>query len=514
MKSETIDTSLRRVRANILGNAFQFLVSAGIGVWMTPYLIAHLGVATYGLVPLATNITSYLAIITVALSGSVGRFLTVDIARADTEGAVRTFNTSLFATLALALGLLPVLALLAWFAPAVLDVPPGNESGTRWLIAAAGVSFISNTVASNFAASTFARNRLDLQRLVDVVGNVTQAVCIVLLFFVYDAALWHVGLAVVAMAVVRQVGYTALWRRLTPELRIDRSEFDAGKLRDVLSMGGWLSMSRMGALLFVKAELLVVNIVLGAEAAGWYAPLLQCSMLLRALGGVVAGVLTPTYIAHHVSGSTKRLVSLSHGAVKALGLTMALPIGLMAGLSEPLLRLWLGEEFASLWPLLCVVTLPLSINVAVTPVFGIHQALNRVVWPGAVTLALGIVNVVLAVWLAGRGGFGLYGVAVAGAVVLSLKNVLFGPVYAAYIVGCPLLTFLRGIGLSFVSTIIVAVCGRAAVVTFDLSSWPALALAGLLIGIVYGTAAYLVGFSRAERDAFRRLVGFRRQEAG
>lgn len=513
MTPADIDISLRRLRGNLLANAGHFVVAVGIGVWMTPYLISNLGVATYGLVPLATDITSYLAIITVALSGSVGRFLAVDIARDDAEGAASTFNTSLFASLVLASLLLPVVGVFAWFAPTVLDVPPGDEGGARQLILAAGLAFLANTISSTFAASTFARNRFDLQRMVGTVGNITQALCVVLLFSVYDASLWQVGAAVLAMAVVRQTGYAILWRRLTPDIRISRLDFNRRKLRELLGMGGWLTVSRTGAILFVKAELLVANLVLGARAAGLYAPMLQWSLLLRALGGIVSGVLTPTFIAHHVSGDKSRLISVSQRAVKTLGLAMALPIGLITGLGEPLLHLWLGDEFAPLWPLLGIVTLHLCINVAITPVFGIWPALNKVLWPAIVTVIMGIINVGLGVWLAGPVGWGLYGLAIAGAVVLTAKNVLFTPLYAAHIVGCPLPTFLRGLALTLVGTLLVAGSARGVSVMLDLSSWSRLIAACLGIGVVYSLAAYYLGFSKSERETLKNLFGKARSEA-
>ena len=477
---------------------------------MTPYLISHLGVATYGLVPLATNITSYLVIVTVALSGSVGRFLAVDIARDDAEGAANTFNTSLFASLVLASLLLPVVAALAWFAPTVLDVPPGDEQGARQLILAAGLAFLANAISSTFAASTFARNRLDLQRMVDAAGNITQALCIVLLFSMYGASLWQVGAATLAMAVVRQAGHAILWRRLTPDVHISRLDFDRRKLRQLLSMGGWLTMSRLGAILFVKAELLVVNLILGARATGLYAPLLQWPLLIRGLGGIASGILTPTFIVHHISGDKSRLVSVSQQAVKTLGLALALPIGLVAGLGEPLLRLWLGDEFVPLWPLLGIVTLHLCINEAIAPIFGIQRALNKVVWPGVVTVVMGIANVGLAVLLAGPVGWGLYGVAAAGAIVLTTKNAVFTPLYCAHIVGCPLTAFIRILLPVVFSTALVAGAARYVAVTVDLCSWPLLIVAGLTITAIYCPLVYRLGSDDSERKTLRRLVGLER----
>lgn len=504
-----LDTSLRRLRWNLLGNAGQFLVSMGIGVWMTPYLISHLGVATYGLVPLASSITSYLAIITVALSGPVGRFLALDIARDDAEGAASTFNTSLFASLVLTSLLMPGVGALAWFAPTVLNVPPGEEDGARWLILLAGLAFLTNTIGGTFAASSFARNRLDLQRIVGVVGTIAQALCIVLFFSFYDASLWQVGAAILVMAVVHQTGHAILWRRLTPDVHISRLDFDWRKLHELLGMGGWLSVNQGGTLLFHKVELLVVNLVLGARAAGLYAPLLQWSVLLRTMTGIVSRVFTPTFIAYHALESRTRLVTTAQGAVKILGVVMAVPIGVIAGLSEPLLRVWLGDEYARLWPLLSLMTIHLCINLVIRPLFGVNQALNRLRWPALVTLITGIGGIGLAVWLAGPVGWGLYGVALGGALALTAKNGLFTPLYGAHILGCRWSTFFWSLAPAIIGALLVAASARWVSVMLDLSSWSWLIVAGLGVGALYSLPAYYLGLKKPEREMVARLLRWR-----
>ncbi len=123
-----------------------------------------------------------MAIITVALSGSVGRFLTIDLARGDLATANRTFNTSLFASIVLAVALVPVAGALSWFAPSFLDIPAGEEMGTRFLLMCTCFAFLLNAVGSNFACSTFAKNRFDVQRGIDALGFVTQVGVVVALF--------------------------------------------------------------------------------------------------------------------------------------------------------------------------------------------------------------------------------------------------------------------------------------------------------------------------------------------
>ncbi len=506
MSSVKLDISMERLRGNLLIKAICFVAGAGIGFWLTQYLVRHLGVATFGLVPLATNISNYMAIVTVALSGSVGRFLVVDIAEGDRDSANQTFNTSLFASIVLAFLLLPVVAALAWFSPEILDVPAGEETGARWLLLGAGLAFLLNAIASSLAAPAFATNRLGLLQAVETMSVLCRALCVFVFFTLLGAALWQVGAATLTMALVGQSGYIILWRRLAPELRVNPRDFDCKKLREIVGMGGWLSVDRLGTLAFKQADLLVTNLVLGARAAGLYAPLLQVAILLQRLGATAADILTPTFIAYSVSGDKRRLISVLQQAFRTLGLTMALPVGLAAGLGEPLLRLWLGEEYAQLWPVLGIVTLHLCINVATTPFLGIQKALNRVLWPGIVTLIMGVANIALAVLLAGPAGWGLYGVAAAGAIVLTAKNVIFTLLYSSHILECAPTTFVRVLLPIVLSTVLVAGVARYVATVMSLSSWPLLVAVGLAIAAIYYPLAYRLGLNTVQRKRLQRLA--------
>jgi len=493
-------------RKNILSNGAAFVLQIGVGMWFTPYLIKNLGIEAYGLVPLALQVTGYMSLLTVALSGSVGRFLTIDLARGDTSGANRTFNTSLLACIVGSAALLPIALGLSYAAPLFLSVPAGHESDARILFLATTVGFLLTTVGSNFAVSTFAHSRFDIRSGIEALTLLSRVGLVVGLFVFFAPSLWIVGVAILAATVLNQAGYLASWRRLTPQLHIRRSGFDRTKLREMLGMGGWMVVNQAGTLLFLNIDLLVVNTVLGAKAGGEYAPLLQWSMMLRTLAGVIAGVLTPTIIACHARGDHEAMVRISQQAVKLMGLAMALPIGLVCGLGRPLLQTWLGKDFVHLAPLLSLLTAPLCINLAVLPLFSINMAVNKIRWPGIVTVGLGLLNLGLAIVLAKPVGWGLYGVAAAGAIVLTLKNAAFIPLYGARVLRRKLSTFAWAMVPSLIATAaVLAMCGAVSD-RCDLASWPRLAAIGCLATIVYAAVAWYAALRTHERSMVLQLA--------
>jgi len=83
---------------NLAANIAYFLVNIVIGILLVPYFIDTLGVAAYGLIPLATSITGYVAIVVQSLNTAVSRFLTVDLQRGDYAAVRRVLLGSIFNT--------------------------------------------------------------------------------------------------------------------------------------------------------------------------------------------------------------------------------------------------------------------------------------------------------------------------------------------------------------------------------------------------------------------------------
>ena len=297
-----------------------------------------------------------------------------------------------------------------------------------------------------------------------------------------------------------------LWRRLMPALRVSTSDFDILAVGKLTSFGTWIAVNQIGAVLYLVVDLLVVNRLFGPVAGGRYAAALQWSMLLRGLTGVVASVFGPTMLYIYARNDFDGLISYARRGMKFVGLAIALPTGLICGLSEPLLRTWLGPGFVSLAPLMFLLTLHLSGNLAVTPFFGIQTATNRVSVPGVVTLVMAAANVGLALLLAGRVGWGLYGVAAAGAIMLTARNLVFTPLYNAYCLGRSPLVFYRPVFGTISVAVVTAVGCYCLTRLVDITGWFRLGAVAAAVSFVYLVFVLLTQVSAEERAMLRKAV--------
>jgi len=498
---------LKQFPRNLGSNIALFLVNVGVGLWLVPYLIHNLGVAAYGLIPLAMSLTHYVSLVTLAVSGGISRFLTIDLHQNDMERANRTFNTSFWSLLALVLACIPILVLLTYFVPVLFNVPAEEVVTSKWLFAGVIGAFLITTLSSSFGASTFAYNRLDLRNFAQILIVVARVVLVVALFQFFHPSLVNVSLATVFAAGAGFAFNFFFWRKLTPELSIDFSFFDISRLKDLLTMGGWLIVNQIGYLLFLQIDLIVVNRLFGPIAGGEYASVLQWNMLLRTMAGVFAGVLMPMYMISYAKGNIEDLIKMSKMAVRFMGLGLAVPIGLACGLSSELLSVWIGPEFSKLAPLMILMLVHLTVNLAVIPLFSINICYNRIKIPGLVTLFMGVLNLVLAVIIPIVFDIGFYGVALAGAIVLTLKNALFTPWYASKVLGIKAKTFISEMASGILATLAVFGFSWFLAGIWTIDSWIGLIVSGSVIAIFYAPIVWFLVLSKSERKLLTGMVG-------
>ncbi len=501
-ESETTKRFAAQLPGNLLFNIAYFLVCVAIGILLVPYFISTLGIAAYGLIPLATSVTGYIAIIVQSLNSSVSRFLTIDLQKNDYVAANRTFNTAFFGLLLVIALMIPIVFLVSYFIPVIFNVPAGHENSAIILFICTSCAVFIRTLNGTFTVQLFAYNRLDLMNIVNVINLLFQVGLTVLLFWLAGPSLIFVGVGFLGGAIIASAVAIILAKRVCPHLYLCPGSFDRSRIKDLGGMGGWIFINQIGTLLFLQIDLIVVNILFGATTAGEYAIVLTWGNQLRSIAGVLAGVLTPMILTFYAREHTETMIRVTKSAVKLMGLCMALPVGLVCGFAPQLLTIWVGAKYAFLAPLMVLLTVHLIVNLAVLPLFSINTAYNRVKIPGIVTLILGIGNFTLAVILSLFSGWGYYGVAAAGALVLTFKNAVFTPWYATKVLGVRSQTFTRAMVPGFAAGLLLGVIAAILGFFLPLSTLFPLIITGGALAMVYSLAVWKIGLSVDEKKLF------------
>lgn len=497
------DVAKDRFVINVGSNLFYVVLNTGLMVWYVPYLVHNLGIAAYGMIPLANSLVMYTTIVSASLEVSISRFLAIDLNQGNLDKANRTFNTALF----LSVGVCALLAVLAAgviaLLPAMFNIPVGMEGETQVLFASMAFTTMAAILSGNFGIASQIMHRFDLRNIVRSLTSVSRIAVVVACFMIWPASLWHVAAGFFASAAIGLAGDVLVWRRLTPQLRIDRRSIDRGQSGALMSLSGWSAVNQMGLLLLAQIDLLVVNAVFGAEKTGLYGSVLLFPLLISMMMETVLTVLSPAIMARYALGDSDGMRRLASRSVKLLGIALAVPVGLLCGFGGPLLTLWLGPEFAQLDLLLALLVGHLVVNLAVRPLFYVLTACNRIKAQGIVTLVLGVCNVGLVVAFAVWGGWGIAGVAVGAAIVWTLKNAVFMPAYSASVMRVPWWTFYAPLLAGAFGALAIALAGRLLSQYWWPAGWVELGLMSAALAAAYGAVAYAVALDRSDRDLLR-----------
>lgn len=248
--------------------------------------------------------------------------------------------------------------------------------------------------------------------------------------------------------------------------------------------------------------LILVNIMFGEIAGTQYSLVITWSMLLLGLAGLVTNTFTPMSYSYRARDDKIGLTRFTLFAMRCTGLFIALPIALLCVFSPQIMTIWVGEEYAELAPLVWIILAPMIVRIQTSCTDPIFAAYLRVRAPAIFSIAVGILNVILALLLPVIMNNGMYGVAYAGSLVLLMVGAFF-LMFNAHVLQMPLGTFFRPIGTGIAALGFSSIVGILYVSVIPVDSVPMLIASGALISILYGAIVLRLVLKENERKLIR-----------
>ena len=261
-------TRSRRVIGAVKASyVYQALVLVA-GLWLTPFLITHLGDRDYGLWIAGTQIVAWLSVMDLGVVSLVPREAAYAIGAASASGRPSTLPRLLDRTLMLLLWQLPFVAVV---------------TTAVWLLLPAEYAPLTGPLLLVFGIFVVGFPFRILQAILtgvqDLVFVSVQTSIAWSLGFVLTIALVNAGFGLYALAlsffVVQLFQYVAcgwrLWRRHRAVLPTRLTPLPWSEAKSLLMSGTWVSVAQIAQVLLVGTDLIIITQVLGAAAVVPYA---------------------------------------------------------------------------------------------------------------------------------------------------------------------------------------------------------------------------------------------------
>ena len=498
--------SKRQVGINMIANIVSFSVGMLISFVLTPFLIRTLGKEVYGFYPIANNIVSYLSVVTSAMSSMASRFVTVSLVQNNRRDANRYFSSAAAANTILSVIVAIPMLIIVLFVDSFMDVPFDSVIAVKELFALVFASVLVNILSAVFGIATFAKNRIDLRSLRELIAAILKAVLFVVLYAVFKPSVVYIGTVALIIALLNMAVQVFYTKKLMPEVRFSISNVSWSCTKALMAPSVWTMVNSLGNLMLTTTSVIMANMFYGAQASGSYSIVQTVPQFINTLIGVLAGVFYPVITYRYAENDHPGLLRELRTSQQMMGGFTCAVIAVFSALGTDFFSLWTpGEDAAFLSRLSFVVILPHYLIACLWSLTNLNIAMNKVRVPALFTLGCGVANILFSYVLYKFSDIGVLSLAIVSTVLQYVWIGILIPQYVCRKLGVRWYTFYvpvwKGLGCAaLVFTLIYIIKSY-----FNLNSWFRL----LLFGAISGACALalfmvvMVGFSTLRKQAAR-----------
>jgi O-antigen/teichoic acid export membrane protein len=424
---------------NILSNWGMFLFSAGVGFFLSPFVVHRLGDTAYGIWALLGSLVGYLGLLDLGVRGAVTRYIASSHSRGDHVEATRIASSAL--TVFTAAGALAISAsvALAILVTRVFNVPPELAGVARVVLILGGINVAVSIISGVFGGVVIGLQRFDFSNGIDFGVEAIRAAAIVVAL---ELNLGLVALASIqlVMSACRGLANYILSRRLYPELTVNFTECRRRQLYTIFAFSSSILILQASGVLILSSDSLVIGASLPVGMITFFAIAAGLVEYARAPVSGISQTLTPWISALEGGDEGDQLQRVLLAAARVSTLVV-LPIVLTFIVrGHTFIGLWMGQEYAKpsghvLWILSIALGFAAARQAVVSTMMGISKHHGLVI----AFVVEALCNLGLSLLLVRQ--YGIVGVAWGTTVPRVIVSVAFTPWYVRRILGTRIKTF-------------------------------------------------------------------------
>ena len=493
----------KQMYINLIAQTIAYAVNLGISFFLTPYIVNYIGVEANGFVGLANNFIEYAQLITVALNSMAGRFITIKLHQKNEKEANKYFTSVFFANLFLAIILTIVFSFVIVFLDKLLNISAGLVVDIKILWILIFANFIVSLFASIFSVSTFVANRLDKTAISNIRGILIKAVILVVCYTFFKPFTFYVGIAMLALGINNLISHIVYKKKLVPQLKIEKDNFDIKYVKELVSSGIWNSVSKLSSILSSGLDLLITNIFVNSVAMGVMNLSKTVSNIVLSLFGTLASIFAPQLTISYAEGDVGEMKNQLISSIKLMGLFSAIPIAILVGFGKEFYQLWVPTQNADLLELLTIITcFNLIFALPLEPLYNIFTVKNKIKISSIALISFSVCSILTVFiglnFIHNEDAKIIYIVAV-GAFYNVLRLLTFLPIYGAKCLDFKVSTFYPPILKNVLSVIILVVIAFAINFVFGINSWLKMCVACVILGVLGLVINVFILFNKEER---------------
>lgn len=411
-----------------------------VGIFLSPFILHHLGDAAFGIWVLIFSLTGYYGIFDFGIRSSIIRFVSKYTATSDLNEVTGLINTALFTYSCVGVLCLIITGAGSFYIDRIFHVAVGLQTTARWLLVMVGASVSIGFPLGMFGGVLEGLQKFYILNWTSIVSSLLRAVLIVI-YLDRGYGLLTVALITVGLPFLASIVRAALALQSLP-VKFSWIYVEGSAFRQMANYSGLTFMIIVAAQLRFKTDAIVIGTFLSSAAITYF---YAGSRLVDYAGEVVsslAQIFVPMSSQSDAAGNMDRLRKIFIAGNRVCAFT-ALPMAAtLVIMGKSIIEAWLGKRYVALgYPVLITLIIPTTLML-------IQSASSRILFGiskhgrfAAVALMEGIANLIFSILLVRP--LGILGDAIGTAIPLTVTYVVFMPRHLCRHLGIPVLTYLK-----------------------------------------------------------------------
>lgn len=368
----------KQLAINMGASLITFVVGLGINFFLTPYIVGSLGAAAYGFVGLSSNVLGYTSLITIALNSMAGRFITISYQQGKIKDANQYFSSVFYSNLLLAGVISLLMGGCVFYLEYIFEIPNELVWDVKLLFSFLLLNTIIGLLTNIYAVAIYIKNRLELSSIRSFIGSIGRGIFLVLMFGFLHPCIWYLGFSSLLVTLYSSYTNFRFTRILTPELRINRKNYDFGKVKELILSGLWNLVNKLSEMLAQGLDLVLVNLFIGVVAMGTLSLTKTVPMLILSLVSTISGVFAPTFTKLYAEGRRGELKNELLKSIRILGFFATIPMVCFYAYGADFYHLWLPTQDANELQMLSIIgTLGMIFSMPLEALWNIFTITNK-----------------------------------------------------------------------------------------------------------------------------------------
>lgn len=480
-----------------------FLVNLGINFVLTPIIDSMLP-NSYGFVNIANQFVQWAQVVVSALNTLASRYITIHLHKGEEQEASEYFSSVFFANMFMAAVFLVPAIFVIVFINRMFQVPAGVLTDVQILWAFVFLNFFISIITSVFSTTTYSTNRLELSSMATIVTELARVGVLYVTYRFFTPYLFYIGIASIVSTILTALANAGFTRRLLPNIKITIRNFRLDKVRELVSLGAWNSVTRLGQMLLDGLDTMIANIFINPEAMTILSLAKMVPSTLSTLMGTMVGVFAPSITIAYAKGDQKELMDALKSSNRIMIFMMSIPIAFVTAYGDKFFRLWLpgrsAEEVREIYYLALLSMGVLFVSASIQVLYQVFIITKKIKLNSIVIVISGALTTVLVFVLLETTNLGLYAIAGVSVVVGLLRNLIFTPIYAAKCLKVRWTTFYSDIFMGLASIGIITVVAMVSKLVLPMNSWTSFFISGIFMGCMALVLNFYIVLRKTERQ--------------